>query len=317
LEGDTHAIYSRISVAKQREVKLLVFLTLGTSVGVALVIALRPFIPLLFSLLLLVLLFVIGISSQVTMQVFHTEDQWFQARAVAETAKSLGWEYMMRSARLRNREYPLKTDSGEQSPLEEDKRAELVTMQILRDLRGEFKSSLSPKWDDLSTSTEISSEMRRIRASPLEERRSIYLDKRVDNQIRWYERKARANRIRSRQFAAATILIQIIGLGTAIYVFTLQLTTWEELLPLFATLVASIVGWAQSRRYAELVEPYTYASETLKDLKGRITQAANEASFGELVEVSERAISREHQMWQIRRGVTPRKHLGIDEGNTQ
>jgi hypothetical protein len=254
-------------------------------------------------------LFAVGIGSQIALQARRAEQRWFQARAVAETAKSLTWEYMMRSTPLESRESvePREKPSGSSDASVQEAEARLV--RILKDLRGEFKKAFRIDWEGISVESEISDEMRAVRLSSLEERKSFYQKHRVDDQIAWYDKRARANRTKSRTFAGTAIAIEITGLVIVVYAFTSEFVPAEGVLALIATLVAGVVGWSQSRRYAELVEPYAYVSEALGEIRKHLGETNDEMVFRELVEDSERAISREHQMWQIIRGVTPRKHL--------
>jgi hypothetical protein len=311
---DTHTIYGRIAREKQREVKLLVFTVLASGVAVSLVSALSVVIPSTLSYLvfyMLIPLFMIGIAAQLGIWTWHVEDRWFQARAVAETSKSLAWEFMMGSKRILSRElfgkgFIMGDKNGESKNV---RSAETELVRVLKDMRGEFKESLYPDWDKASVESEISDEMRTMRSLDPSERKSIYLARRLDDQIEWYGKKAKSNKKMKGYFASLAIALEAVGLGIAIYAIIFDVVPAEGMMALIATMVSSLVGWSQSRRYAELVEPYLYTSDTLKELRERFTRVANEDELVELVEESEHTISREHQMWQIRRGVTPRKHL--------
>ena len=316
--GDTHTIYSRIARLRQRQLKSLVFLVLGTSVGVSTLFALvslLPSFPSSFAFYVLVALFVVGIMAQIAQQVWHVEDYWFQARAVAETAKSLAWEYRAGVKELTARENierkTLNLGSNGNKPPEKSLPVEEELVKTLKDLRAEFGKSLYSDYDKVTVESEVSDEMKALRDSPdWEKRKSTYLNDRLEDQLGWYSGKARFNKRMSRSFAATAIALELAGLAVAVYAFTVELVPAEGALALVATLVASLVGWSQSRRYAELVEPYTYTGETLQRLKEGFKEVSDEKSFLRLAEDSEHAISREHQMWEIRRKATTKRHLG-------
>ena len=185
-------------------------------------------------------------------------------------------------------------------------------VETLGDLRAEFSSSLRGIEPSTSGDAEVRGTIRDIRAASLEDRKATYLRYRLDDQLRWYTSRARANRRLSKLFASTSVAIEVSGIGIVVYSTVFLVAQAEASLALVATIVASLVGWSQSRRYTELADPYSYTAEVLREFEDKFPKVADEGAFRNFVEESEHAISREHQMWQIRRGVTPRKHLSKD-----
>jgi hypothetical protein len=281
----------RIAARSQLKVEALVLASLGAEIGVSLVFALNLARPSIVSQAIaidsIIILLLIGIVSQIVLQFGHIEDHWFQARAIAETAKSLIWQYMMGVADLDDSHF----------------------LKSLYSARAEYAEALRLKDADFPLDSEITVGMVSVRDLGWEEKRAEYLRHRIDDQLRWYDEKARHNKRLASSYRAATMSLQVVGIAVAIYGFYFGIIATEVALGVVVTIVASLIGWSQSRRYAELVEPYLYSAQVLHEMKKEIERSANEERFRELVKASEGVISREHQMWQLRRGLTVERLL--------
>ncbi len=123
------------------------------------------------------------------------------------------------------------------------------------------------------------------------------------------QKKATNDKRLSLIYSSFATAIQTAGIAIAIYGYVEAVIRSEAVLGLIATIVSSMVAWTQSRKYAELVEPYSYTARLLEELKKELQTVSTEPYFKEIVETTERSISREHQMWQVRRGVGLSRHL--------
>lgn|GEM_PF-3603785 len=293
--AETYESYSRIARDYQKVAELLILLTLISAVLIALISALIQTEPPIFNptvgLPVFILLFLAGTGAQLALQITRYEQRWFQSRAVAETAKSLAWQYS--------------TEAGGMESVD----AEVQYLSLLKDAREEYSSSLGIMKGRYAPETEITPRMRQLRGAVWEVKKNEYVKNRIMDEYEWYDRKARGNKRLSRIYGSAAIATEIVGVTVAMYAFYVGTIQAAAPLALIATFVSSLVGWTQSRRYAELVEVYSYTRQILKEIQPDFEKVKTEPEFRQLVEVSERAISREHQMWKVRRGLGVEKHL--------
>jgi hypothetical protein len=303
--GSTHEYFDTIAQRYQKLVKNLVFSILACATGIPILTVVRSlgfvsdnsrwFISLFLAL------FVSGILLQIVLQTKHYENKWFQARAVAETAKSLAWEYKMATGELGG-----SSDAND------------ILFRQIKEARLEYSRSLGKETENSSftVAKDITEDMQRIRSLPWEEKRKIYCQDRIEKQSNWYTNKARMFRLRSKIYSIMAVAFQVAGIAIIVFFGLIRVNaTSEAMLALIAMLVAGVTGWSQSMRYAEFYEPYRYTAKVLKKLKSEAEMVSTEQGFKEIVESAEHAISREHQMWQLRRGVSPaiHKHLEAPE----
>ncbi|SMX51060.1 SLATT domain-containing protein [Actibacterium lipolyticum] len=133
-------------------------------------------------------------------------------------------------------------------------------------------------------------------------RQKIYLNERIDNQLSWYAYKARSNKSVSRIF----VVMIGTGYGLAILSAVGQLAfpvvgktiLWasEPLL----VLAASLLGYAQAKRYSELSASYSLTALEIQKLKSQFEEVSNARELAEFVAEAESAFSREHTQWIAR-----------------
>lgn len=233
-------------------------------------------------------LLAVGMGAQLARRFGRYENRWFQARAIAETVKSIQWEYSMRAGNL-----------GENTVADGNLRLQV------EEARNRYAKSLGLS-GQASINDEVTPEMRSIRALSWQERRLVYIPRRVNDQVVWYSGRALENRRLSSLYGIIVAVLQITGIAIAAYGFLTASLQAVVILTVLATVIVSLIGWTQSRRHAELVEPYFYSSHSLEEIGKRISEATTERSFLDLVAESEYLISREHQMWQWSRGIVGR-----------
>ena len=125
---------------------------------------------------------------------------WFNCRAVAESAKTVAWRFMMRVV-------PFEDDSTATDNL-------IYKIQEIRASRVYIAVDLARYMD--ADNSSISEAMRNARTADVGNRKNLYLASRVRDQKAWYSKKAAFNdKLKARWFLAATTL-QLIAVALAI-----------------------------------------------------------------------------------------------------
>jgi hypothetical protein len=214
------------------------------------------------------------------------EKIWFDCRAIAESVKTTAWRYAMRGRPF------IDAAPGEIDP---------AFLAALREIR-ETWPGLESHFISVTDAPEITTQMRDLRASALDERRAFYLRARVRDQRQWYETKGVLNRCRASQWFWAVVLLQAGALLLAILQLGYGMGRIGLISPLM-TIAAVVVAWSQARRHDELVQSYGLAAQELRSLEALANSVTTEDAFRDYVEQAEEAISREHTMWCARRDV--------------
>lgn len=209
---------------------------------------------------------------------------WFDCRAVAESAKTATWRYMMRTP-------PFDADASVDSKF-------VSELTEIREARPGIGKHLAQQLD--ARASEITDLMQQVRSQSLKDRKALYLDGRLRDQKSWYSIKARAHaRAASRWFWSA-LLLQVL----AVVVAVAQTATGGlgiNLVPFIATCGAAIAAWNQTKHHDELAQSYWLAAQELGALEAVSESVKAESDFAQLVEQTEEAISREHTLWCARR----------------
>jgi conflict system pore-forming effector with SLATT domain len=211
----------------------------------------------------------------------QVNENWYRARAVAESIKTLAWRYAVGGD-------PFLVDNAEADATFSE-RLQAVT-QRLQGL----------DWRSPSSPAQITAKMRALRAAPLAERSRAYLADRIDEQYQWYTDKGEKSRQRKGQWelaaAAAAVAGVIVGVLRALTVIDL------DLVGVMAALGAATSAWSQMRQHHTLASSYKIAALELSLIKERADKVADELEWSRFVSDAEEAISREHTMWLARHG---------------
>lgn len=260
-------------------------LVLGSVVGAA--ATLEIFVlntTYLFTTMAIVLL--LGLLILWIMRARQDEKIWFDGRAVAESAKTTTWRFMMKVA-----------------PFHEDNKAEERFLSQLKEIRGarpHLGKHMAVVQDVNGLS--ITDFMREKRAATLEDRRAFYVSDRLADQRSWYAKKAKQNATASFRWfwgvaglqiaAVVLVVIQAVSKGLGI-----------NIVPVITTCAAAFTAWVQMRRYDELAQSYALAAQELEELASLFSSQTADEDFAQLIEQAENSISREHTMWCARRDV--------------
>lgn len=218
----------------------------------------------------------------------NPERAWYDGRAVAESVKTLAWQYSVGGG-----DFP-RTAAG---PGASEERA---TDQRFIDALGAVRRGLRDVAPIPQGPVEqLTPAMRDLRAASLDERRAEYMSGRIQNQCRWYAEKARLNARRRVQWGGLSALLQTVGLlgalgkGAGLIEF--------DLLGIAAAAALAAAGWLRAKDHAELARAYAVAASELGDVRVSLEAATTELEWATAVRDAESAISREHTRWAARR----------------
>ncbi|WP_082505271.1 DUF4231 domain-containing protein [Deinococcus sp. Leaf326] len=210
------------------------------------------------------------------------DKDWYDGRAVAESVKTKSWRFMMRS-----------------DPYIQDD-AEILFDEVLRRIRDERPSFVSKLDANTASSNQVTPKMQHVRSLSFNERKTIYLNKRIEDQRRWYATKSDFNKSKAKMWSNINLISQIV-----ILLLCFAVVRWSNIpisiIGVLTTLVSCIVAWVQLKKYQELSNSYGLAAQELASIFGQGTRITQEDQFGIFVSDAENAISREHTMWSARR----------------
>ncbi len=215
------------------------------------------------------------------------ERLWYEARAVAESVKSIAWRYAVGGEPFQEANSP-------------DELRAIVTDRI-ETIQADLTRYKAP--DAVRQLHQVTPRMNAVRDLPLDARKQIYHDLRVHDQFGWYTRKSRFNRRRALQAHITLIVVEILAVCAALapiilaalHLFPLNLQS------LAANVAVSGAAWMQAKRYEDLDVSYRVTASELKQVAKDIERQRDEASWAHFVENVEGAMSREHQLWRATR----------------
>ena len=226
--------------------------------------------------LLIVIGFAIALTSEVLAWSHQPEKHWYEARALAESAKTLAWRYAVGAE-------PFPTT------LPTDQAHELLRSR-LRDVSDGADTGVAV----ISANAIVTDAMERLRQQPFAVRRAAYLDGRTIEQQRWYATRAKSNQ------AAATVwrILLVVTEIVAVVLASLRVfTQWEvDLAGILAAVIASGAAWVAVKQYAPLAAAYSTAARELAIQADRL-RSVSEDEWATVVANAEKAISREHTLW--------------------
>ena len=211
---------------------------------------------------------------------------WFDCRAIAESAKTATWRFMMGAP-----------------PFSEDDSIEerfVVELREIREARPHSNKDIAGKINPNTSA--ITKFMREMRKRSLGERMAFYIDYRLRDQKKWYSKKANMNAQSGRDWFWVTAGLQALAFTIAI-IEAVSGGFQISIVPILTTCAAAVAAWNQMKRHNELAQTYALAAQELGELESIAISLTDKGKFLQLVEQVEEAISREHTMWCARRDV--------------
>jgi hypothetical protein len=230
-----------------------------------------------------VFLCALGIS--IFLAVKKYEKTWYSARAVAESVKTATWRYMM------------KADPFLDAPTIKE------VNSVFRNLLNEILRSNNQLGEVLggavSASDQLSAEMESTRASSLENRKSVYLKDRVDEQRKWYADKSGCNKCNGKRFFILLVVLQVVAIGLVLARIAYpQWTVWPT--DVFIVMAGGVLTWIQVKRFQEIATAYALAAHEIGIVRGYLADSDTDEEFSRFVKDAENAFSREHTQWVVR-----------------
>jgi hypothetical protein len=274
----------------------LLLLAVGAVVGLySSLPALLPFIPsyktgpftlagiaipaLPYSDLLAALLIAIALIMRLWRFRTRPEDRWYEARAVAESVRSVAWRYA-----VGGRPFDLSKDQDAVDTLARQRVRETLTVTptYRPDMRVADEEQITPG-------------MRALRTQPAEARHEMYRIGRIVDQRGWYERKAELNGKLARRAHLVIVGLEALAVIAAL-LQALQIVPANTQAVLTA-LIGGGIAWSQARRYQDLSASYRLTAQETRKLEESAPSDPGEAAWAQFVDSAEEAFSREHNMW--------------------
>jgi hypothetical protein len=231
-------------------------------------------------------------------QVKHPERVWYQARALAESAKTLAWQYAVGGG-----EYARGSSDASDEPDAPEVKARFIAelQEIVASMNRLGMEASLPLQED-----QITGAMATLRSKPLFVRYESYLEGRIHDQRDWYEDRSAMNSMRAKRLTVYCVLVQIAGVVAGVFLALEVLGV--DVLGIAAASAAAFTAWQQAKDHEALAEAYAVTAEDLKLVGEKAEEMMSksmftEQSWAEFIDSAEQAISREHTVWRARRGV--------------
>jgi SMODS and SLOG-associating 2TM effector domain 3/SMODS and SLOG-associating 2TM effector domain 1 len=210
---------------------------------------------------------------------WRSEKVWYQARAAAESLKTMAWKFMMRSA-----------------PFDGDDAEHLFLGRLTGVLRDLPDQPITPPAPD---APQVTPTMRTVRSAQIGVRIAVYRRHRIEDQAAWYTARSAFHDRRARVWEAALLGLLLVELVLAI----VRISGGElPVSSLIATGVATITTWTGARNFASLAAAYAVAAHELLAIRSEMEATTfDESTWGTFVNDAEEAISREHTTWSASR----------------
>ena len=173
--------------------------------------------------------------------------------------------------------------------------------KLLNELLNENKGIGAYLAGDWADKDQITAKMLEIRSSSYSEKRIMYLDHRIDEQLKWYAYKSGENRKSAKNWFTGLCLLY----GLAILFSFVKVAYPEQnFLPIevFAVAASTVIGWTQTKRFDELSSAYGLTAHEIGIIKSRYSIVDNDEKLSSFVSDAENAFSREHTQWAARKG---------------
>lgn len=209
---------------------------------------------------------------------------WYATRALAESVKTISWRYVARAE-------PFEMSTAQ---------AAVQFRKTVHELLRANDEASALRYASASSNL-ISAAMDSLRESNLDLRRSIYLKRRIDDQLTWYGSKSKWNDRRSKFWYGV-----LITSGLSALVLSLARLTQFHTPPVdwLFSIPTAVLSWIQIKRYQELASSYNLTAHEIMFAKNALAQANDESAFAHFVADTENAFSREHTQWYARKDLS-------------
>lgn len=212
------------------------------------------------------------------------EENWYAARAIAESVKTATWRFVSRAEPFQDAD---------------EERAVRAFVERLRQIFLQNKR-FSAQFTEALNGQQVPNELLLARRRSLAERIGYYRDLRILDQKTWYSDKARRNRRWAEGILGATLLFM--ALAVVVHAWRALDSSWP-LWPggIVVAIAMSFLTWLQAKRYQELSESYSVAAQDIAMVEVDLGFVSSEDQFSKFVADAESAFSREHIQWVARK----------------
>lgn len=232
-----------------------------------------------------ILLMIVSTLLNLYILFFRPEKNWYEGRAIAESVKTLAWKFITGTK-------PFKLSLS-------DEKVEMFFNENLKKIIGQRKDFYILIGNEYPNQSMISDEMIDVRKSTFENRKTIYLQQRIQDQINWYAKNSKKNSLRKNITFAFIVGFQIIAI--ILFWYESGKPVQYSLTSASITITSVFLTWLQLKRYQELTDSYGITATELKFIKEKSKFVLNNEDLEKYVDDSESAISREHTLWLARR----------------
>jgi SMODS and SLOG-associating 2TM effector domain 1/SMODS and SLOG-associating 2TM effector domain 3 len=222
----------------------------------------------------------------VVRNLINFERKWYKYRAVTESIKTTTWKFSMKAEPFNsdNDSHDLKNYIEYLENIIKDSKYAIKTVTLSTLEQGNFSVCL-----------------KNIRNMSYEQRRDLYVIQRITDQRDWYVNKSIYNQRFGRYWAIAIFILY--GLSFAMTAYLAKESEQSTLIPteLITTILASLIGWVQIKKYNELSASYALTAHEIGLIKEQAFYISSESDFANFIRDAETAFSREHTQWQARR----------------
>lgn len=252
----------------------------------------------------------VALVTEVYLLTTRPDRRWYEARAAAESAKTLAWRYLVGGEPFgldgagaggldvrhgdMNGGREGSGDDGANPQLDHfpDRLLLRRFSKITSDLRSIAPVSI------INGNAQVTDGMRAIRALPLHERKRHYMVGRLDDQRAWYSAKANLYERRAAVWLVGVATVEALGLVAA----TIKAAMGDhglniDLPGVMGAAAAAAVAWLQTRQHQQVASAYSLTALELGDIVVRAAWPATEAEWAHFVDEAEEAISRERMLW--------------------
>ncbi|MGL6117956.1 DUF4231 domain-containing protein [Plesiomonas sp.] len=283
---DVYNITNKRSILAQkrflRMVKIEYLILIFTAINSAIPYAGKHIIGLCLLIFLLAVFFV--------KRFYNFEKKWYKYRALTESIKTITWRFAMRAE-------PFISCSD----LNDAKQFHNYIESVISGADYALKTKCVSNERD---GEDAINDLRFIRNKDYECRRDFYVVNRIVDQRDWYAAKSVFNKNKAKKWAVCTVCF---------YIILIAISGWNALNPekvciipvdILTTVVASVIGWNQTKKYQELSASYQLTAHEIGLIKERALYVSSDDDFVNFVRDAETAFSREHTQWLARRAAS-------------
>jgi hypothetical protein len=208
---------------------------------------------------------------------------WYDGRALAESAKSMSWKYVMRAE-----PYDGSRNEAQQRFCED-----------LRLLLDDARRKFVPSGGSGGAQAQVTARMEEIRAWDVKKRLTFYDAARIQEQRDWYSTRSAQHRRRADRWSLVLIVASAAAL--ALSLVSIASPSFLGGVGVATAAASSALAWLQLRQFAELAHAYDFTSHELGLVEPPSREIWTDGQLSKFVCDCEAAVSREHTMWRARR----------------